>query len=122
MLSGVVKWFDRKRGCGPAVRGDADRGIVADEKGCFDITSDTAGDRAENISRTTRGYREPAESPGADRGVRERPEWPVQTVLGGDAVDTCPWCVHMREADARSATATMPSGAASGAEAASPPR
>lgn len=111
--SGVVKWLARERrwsgiarvGGGDAaarssaVRDDAERERAAGERVSFDAR-DTAGDRAETTERPGPGCGEPAESPETDQGDHERLAWPVQAVFDGDAVDTCPWCVHMREADA----------------------
>ncbi|WP_245790459.1 cold shock domain-containing protein [Streptomyces monashensis] len=109
-----MKWFDREHGWGliarrvggdvvarySEFRGAANRELVAGQQVCPDVTSDTAGERAENISRPAPASCEPAESTETDSGGLECPEWPVQTMPGGSAVDTCPWCVHMRQADA----------------------
>jgi CspA family cold shock protein len=65
---GVVKWFDPEQGLGAiaqdgggdavahrsAVRGDADRVLVAGSRVCFDVTQDADGVRADNIQPPTR--------------------------------------------------------------------
>ena len=108
MPSGVVKWFDRKRGLGfitrsrggettaqsPAVRDDPDRGLVTGQQVRFAVTRDADGDRTENISRPAPGCFEPT-----TKGQPELPVWPIQSVPGSDAADPCTWCVRMREAD-----------------------
>ncbi|MFB8183222.1 cold-shock protein [Streptomyces sp. NPDC055966] len=108
MPSGVVKWFEREQGRGvitrngdgeitaqsPAVRDSANRGLLAGQQVCFDVDRDADGHRAENISRPTPGCCEPTASRQA-----EPPMWPVPSIPGNDAEDTCPWCIRMQEAD-----------------------
>ncbi|MEV5434131.1 cold shock domain-containing protein [Streptomyces sp. NPDC052701] len=108
MPSGVVKWFDPEWGLGvivqdgggfdavayrSAVRGDAERELVAGKRVCFDVTQDAAGVRADNVRPMTLECRAPAEGPGGNTAAQERAGWLAETAPEIDAVDTCPWCV-----------------------------